>query len=437
MTLDKLFGKLSCEYCEILIIYSDGDENKLTEAQKDTFPKLSEIKDFNSIREFRESSAYIMLAPRVLSKKFKENVRGFFERGGKNLYLLIGNLEDTFLKANEFVSYRPDGTVIRKLFEMQGLGRSHCIQISCRDDLGDGYLERAASEFLLTKLVSENLEIKIDCLESMLAKKNQENKRLVNKVNLLNAERKEAEYRLVSEAKKERGEQAKKIEKLEKTISQLSSEKEGLRSESLYHKEKYKATRGSLSFKFGNIFVNAAKSPKALLLLPYTLTIFFIDNAKKKINFELFKKVNNQPTVSGHRNVIEGKADHSSHTEILPTRIGSQDRNILADYLFDTSPKSRWVGVIGEADDIRQESNCEVVALHPNSWEKKVNANQPEKIIINQGGMESGPWSSCKDGLAFSYPYHLLELLKYCKSKAIAIEFVGSEKISIDFLTYK
>lgn len=471
MTIEKLLKGLSRTFKGIVLIYFDDYQERLTEAQKNTFPIVVE-KDISSFTErLSEDSAYIIVEPKERVKSLEGIVKDFFSRGCKDVFLLVGDSTLPHLKTNELMLSRPSGATIKRLFPVQCLGKSYCVQMASTRYLDESYLERVASEYLFLKLTNKNLQNQKKSLEHKVSEFQGESKKIKENLETLQQEKNSLEVNAKRDADKkikfldteienlskeverlnkevessgkevERLDKevrvsSKEVERLNKEVAVLGSEKAGLQAEMLYYKEKYKSTKSSLSFRFGNIFVNAGKSPKALLFLPFTLFVFFVKSIKKAVGYRLIKKERKHRTSSFES---EEKENLTYVNKILPTRVEAENRKMLSDYLVNSIPTGSWVGIVGERCIKDEKTSDKIIELHPNSWEKLISSNCPDRVIINQAGMDTGPWSSNKDGLAFSYPYHLIELLKHCQSKKIPTEFIGpgiseNAKVPKDFL---
>ncbi|UYG01951.1 hypothetical protein OCT51_12120 [Halomonas sp. LR3S48] len=400
MILEDLLSRLTVAYGEIKFIYFVEDQARLSNAHLELYDNLNELHWDEITKENEPANAiYILSIPHGRWPNFLE-IKKFLSGRRKKVYLLCS--KDLFNRSNEIIlNSSVPGHFIERVVPFHSLSQDYCIEVSRSDSVGTGYLERAASEGLIERNIRKQLREEILLVKAELIRANLERDTLATERKKLAEEqnRMEAELaRLTAEANKSKDLQA----LLTNTEAELT-----------YHRDRSRSIKATASYQFGNLFVEAARSPKKLLLLPYTVTRF--------ISVGLVKKIKTQRNRKRNISKIEHVNKEKKSLYELVKRTADSDEEKLAAYLTGIEPGKDWVGIIGSSWFSSQFAADEIIQLHPNTWLSLFKKEAPSKILIETSFMDTGggSWASCLEGGAYGYPYHLIELLSFCRENAI------------------
>lgn len=255
---------------------------------------------------------------------------------------------------------------------------------------------------------------------------------------------------LMEKGSKKRGRGKDSNSILSEQLAELKKENKRLRSlwdnakeETAYYKKRNQITMSSFSFRFGNLFVEASKSPKKFFLFPCSITKFLFNRAYKKILAEQ-GKANAFGEQLHRKNTHKIVDEKNGELRSLIKKISDKDADKLGEYLVDFNPTDDWMAVVGSDGEnlpVDLQVSKDIKQIYPNTWFLLFKKELPNRIIIDHDVMaQGGKWGSCLEGGAYGYPYHLVELLSFCSSHSIRVvlwkEYGGQNVMSSDLLYF-
>jgi hypothetical protein len=456
MHIEELMAKLiaATDGNKIKILHFSSQAAGLTDAQKALFPTAEEI--------------IWPLAPGVLTKDqtcdvvvlFSEGdwpdgftTRALFDMGACSVHFCIPQscIENFGLLLQRVAC---SSVAVKSIASFESLGLSYVLELARLSSLSDGYISYAISEFSFLKpqnrqrkeqvallsdektILTDEIKILIDDKAVLLKEKFQQKAALEQlSSELAAAQRKHDELVAIKEGL------AKHVEKTQSLFSISEVQRDKLKVQCLeqivelqsikaefanntaklvHSRFRNNLIKSSFSYRFGNIFALAAKSPKRLLLLPITIFAFLIDRVFNKLRIVLSKKKPKKKLQVSEEKLAITLA--SADTSPLESDFSFDPHTLtLAKYLSTNLPVADWTAVISsDWLQARLTGYGEFIQLQPNDWQAIFDTRLPERLLVDSLDLlEHSAWRSCLQGGAYGYPAKLNDLLRYCQSRGI------------------